>query len=434
MDIRNSKELITEFISKSNFIQIYSDPNLNFIISDELINFDKDKVIDFLLSSAVAGHKAIGFFKELPMFETKQFVRGDCILITNSLPVSINLPTLFCKELDKLSMILCMAMKLSNEIKLPIIVVISDNVLNNFTTAELQYYDYNRVSGYISDKSFSDTINPSVMDELMIATKNILDKVIPNEKKYKAISFYNRHLPFFNYLLPTSETEEKYAYEINVPEDEYEQLRKLLKNNCYRLKIDNTIVVNKFNIELHDYLCPGCPFLVYFTEQYNENIIYFTDIQCEGIKKKYNIIHTSIESYIGINSQTIRNETVFIGRASAYNPNYLPLLKLGKIILLNNANIKSIDKFVKIKHPKDMVKDVNLLLFPYSCYNIKRYKLVKTNKKACNCDQDVDLKYPICIDKLDCAAISITDKVSINKDLCTGCRACIKVCPERVFI
>ncbi len=428
MDVKNSNEIITEFISRCNFVQIYSDYSFSlFGAGDEFLGIGAEKSLDILYSSAIAANRVIGFFDNLPSFIPEYSTKGGCLLITKTLPAVVATPVLFCKSLDVFPNLLANALRISNEISLPVIIVVSDNIFNNFVKSSNNSYDHNRIAGYIYKQSFANKLTVEQFAEKMVTAEQLLNELMPNNDNYKEISFTEPEKPFINYILPLRSNEHPALIDVEVSKKEYDRIYKTLSTKYNLIVSEKTDSCSIASVGLKEYLCPGCPFLVYFTMQYDKSTLYFTDIDCKGMLKKYNINRVPFEYFIGINSSQLNVRTVFIGKASSFNSLYLSMLRSGSVVLLNDADYKSVNGFKKIKNIYKPFLDHNFVLLPYSCNNIKNYKPVSL--KYSKCDKCADLDYPLCITETNCVALSYRyEKILVNKDLCTGCKACVTIC------
>ncbi len=428
MDVKNSNEIITEFISRCNFVQIYSDYSFGlFGAGDEFLGIGAEKSLDILYSSAIAANRVIGFFDNLPSFIPEYATKGGCILITKTLPTVVATPVLFCKSLDVFPNLLATALRVSNEISLPVIVAVSDNIFNNFVKSSNNSYDHNRIAGYIYKQSFSNKLTVEQFAEKMLAGEQLLNELMPNSDNYNEISFTKPQKPFINYILPLYGDKKITLMDVEVDIKEYDSIYKTLSTR-YNIKIsEKADTDSNIEVTLKEYLCPGCPFLVYFARHYDKATLYFTDINCEGMLKKYNINHVPFEYFVGINSSQLNVNTVFIGKASSFNSSYFPMLRSGSVVLLNDADYKSVNGFKKIKNIQKPFSGNTFILLPYSCNNIKSYKAASL--KYSKCDKCSDLDYPLCITETNCVALSYRyEKILVNKELCTGCKACVTVC------
>ncbi len=430
MDVKNSNEIITEFISRCNFVQIYSDYSFGlFGVGDEFLGIGADKSLDILYSSAIAANRVIGFFDNLPPFTPQYATKGGCILITKTLPTVVRTPVLFCKSLDTFPNILSTALRVSSEIALPVIVAVSDNIFNNFVKSSNNSYDHNRIAGYIYKQSFSNKLTVEQFVEKMVSADQLLSELLPNNHNNKNISFIEPQKQFISYILPLYSDGDIDLIEVEVDEKEYDSIYKVLSAR-YHVKISEpTAKKSLTSLDIKEYLCSGCPFLVYFTMQYDKSTLYFTDINCEGMLKKYNIHYVPFEYFVGINSSQLNVRTVFIGKASSFNSLYFSMLSSGSVILLNDADYKSINGFKKIKNIYKSFSDYQFVLMPYSCNNIKTYKSVSL--KYSKCDKCIGVDYPVCLTETSCVALSYRyEKILVNKELCTGCKACVTICPK----
>lgn len=428
MDVKNSNEIITEFISRCNFVQIYSDYSFGlFGAGDEFLGVSAEKSLDILYSSAIAANRVIGFFEKLPPFIPEYATKGGCILITKTLPSVVSTPVLFCKSLDVFPNLLATALKVSNEISLPVIVAVSDNIFNNFVKSGNNSYDHNRIAGYIYKQSFANKLTAGQFADKMVSADQLLSELMPNNDNYKEISFAEPQKPFINYILPIYGDEHPTLIDVEVDKKEYDSIYNTLSTRYNIIITEKKNTDSCISVDLKEYLCPGCPFLVYFSMHYDKSTLYFTDINCEGMLKKYNINHVPFEYFVGINSSQLNVSTVFIGKASSFDSLYFHMLRSGSVALLNDAEYKSIAGFKKIKNTQKPFSENNFVLLPYSCNNIKTYKTASL--KYSKCDKCADIDYPLCITETNCVALSYRyEKILVNKELCTGCKACVTVC------
>lgn len=430
MDIKNCKEIITEFVERYNFANIYTDNSLPIGNNQSSLFFKNSEAISFLLASSITGSKNIGFFRLLPNVNVTHPLRGECIFISRQLPDKIDIPTIFCRKPEELSKILVLAIKASSESKLPISVVMSDNAVNNYTISEKITCDLVRASAYLHKNTYQTKMTQSNLEDCYNTVENIFNQNLDNNISDTLISFNDSKSSFFSYLMPNKAPDKILSSKSKYSsyEDEVYQIEKLL-NNTYSLNISiDSTEKDEHLPEFKDFLCPGCPIVNIIAKLKNDETIIFTDIDCKGVEKAFNINIASFETYLGIISDNLSVKTIFIGSASNYKQYHNKMLKNGQVIFLNDCNINNIPICTTIKNPKKLTTNKNQL-FPYSCSNIKNYNKVKINLKKCNCLEEN--KEPICIDKVKCPAFYVKDnKVYIDNNTCTGCVACKIVCPN----
>ena len=99
--------------------------------------------------------------------------------------------------------------------------------------------------------------------------------------------------------------------------------------------------------------------------------------------------------------------------------------------VLKGMGVKKIETVDPLDHEKavQIVKDcadtkgVSAIIFKSPCIAI-----VKSDKKACISDKCINCKK--CIREIGCPAlITVDGKVTIDRNLCTGCGLCAHVCP-----
>lgn len=430
MDIKNSKHIIKDILGRHNFASLYFENG--FAWESGFANFygEPAAAIEFLLSSAVTGNKVVGFFKNLPFFRIEYFIRGECVFVTENIPIKVKWPTIFCRKPENFSSKFALALKVSRESKLPVVLVVSQNAVNGYADFVKPETDLARTSPYIHPS----TMNAKVEDKALADNFAVAENILKTELAQKAfvtdeLSFIDPKLPFFDYLLPKRPTEAVLSLagkKISVPEDEAAFITKFLKLN-YSLDLSVIPIKNENLFETKEFLCPGCPFANIFIKFSSENKIIFTDVSCDGLFKAFDMVYSSFDSYGGLISKGLNMETVFIGVASAYKPYYKDFIKNGRVIFLNDCGVDGISVCSSIRHPKKFPKDKNNILYPYGCFNIKKYSKPKIKAKKCHCHE----KGESCeaMNKTKCPALFVSEgKINIDANLCSGCYACKTVC------
>lgn len=429
MDIKNCKEIITEFVERYSFTNIYTDKSLPLGNKQSSLFLDNQNAISFLLASSLTGCKSIGFFSKLPSIHVTHSLRGECVFISRDIPDKIDIPTIFCRQPEDLTNILVLAIKVSSESKLPVSIVISDNVINNYTIGEKISCDLIRTSAYLHHNTFKTVITPSYIENCINTAENIISQQLKNDIKDTFISFNDSQLPFFSYLMPIAAPKEIDVVKTNYYTSYSDEAYKIenMINSSYGLSLTiNSVENEEVKQETKDFLCAGCPIVNVLIKMKDSEKIIFTDIDCKGIQKAFNVNTTSFDSYLGLISDNLSTKTIFIGSASNYKQLHNKMLKNGQVIFLNDCDISNISICSTVKHPKKLNADKNQL-FPYSCRNIKNYTKVKINAKKCNCI--TDNKEPLCIEKTKCPALYIkNDKITIDSNNCSGCLSCKTVC------
>ena len=210
---------------------------------------------------------------------------------------------------------------------------------------------------------------------------------------------------------------------------EKELLEKFFFNN-YNTEFNFKEIEDKIYPQIHNLLCPGCPFVNIFARGVEKDTIIFTDITCKGVLEAYPELNfLTIDGYMGIISSDVRSSTLFIGRASSYKSHYNNFIsKRGRVILLNDSGVSRIDGFSSIRHPKKLNKTKNTL-YPYSCNNIKKYSRVKVKLHKCSCIKN---NTPCSVfEKTLCPAIyTSANSILIDNTMCNGCLACKVLCSQ----
>lgn len=428
MDIKNSKEIIKNVLERYNFSTVYSDTGESYGIETSKNYVDSTEALNFLYSSSVVGSKSLGIFKELPFFEITVPLRAECLFITHKLPRHISTPLFIVRHSDDLSQKLVLALKLSLENKIPVTVVISHNALNNYSDIEQTDSDLGRISPFISGETFKQSINIDSLRSVYESMDNTLKEMYSAQGS--SLSIENSNMFFPDYLIPgilPSSIDNIKNEQITTTVEEEKSIRDFFIEN-YNISLSFNIEEKMELPDVPDLLCPGCPFVNIFIKGMSEDTVVFTDVMCKGIMKAFpNINYMTIDGYMGVISNEVKSKTLFIGRASSYKNHYHQFLsKRGRIILLNDCDIQKIDGLSKIRHPKKMCKEKNIL-YPYSCNNIKKYGRIKVKLNKCSCMKNN--KGCGVFERTLCPAIyKQSDTTYVDQKLCTGCLACKAVC------
>ncbi len=430
MDIKNSKEIIAGFVERYNFSHIFTDSGLPLGKEAAPLRLSAGEAVEFLLSSALTGSKVIGFFDRLPAVSVKRSLRGECIFVSRRLPEKIDVPTLFCRRSGDIASYLVLALKTAADCKLPVSVVISDDALNNYADPVKTVCDLARTSPYLHPDTFKNLFDGASFASCAAVAESAFSSALGSgETEGGVLSFSDNDLPFFPYLLPgilPENAENLKGKTIKIPAGEALAVVSML-NNSYALAVSPESAGEEKWPETADFLCPGCPFVNIFARIRDKEAVFFTDIECEGALNFFPLNRVSIESYMGLLSESLNVKTVFIGRASGYKPCYDGLLKNGRVIFLNDCGLSGINICASVKHPKKITGEKNAL-FPYGCGNIKSYSKVRINPKKCRCIKDG--VPPACAEAVKCPAIYVkNDVAAIDGNMCTGCLACKTACP-----
>lgn len=432
MDIRNSKEIIQNILERYNFTAIYSDSCNKFGIETSKNYVDGNDAIDFLYSSATIGSKSLGFFTELPFFEVTRPTRAECLFITQSLPKYISTPVIIIKNAEDISARLTLALKISVEHKVPVTVVITHNASNNYTDFERANNDLGRISPYISASTFKQAISKEELKETYNTINNNLMQAFSANTVDNITHISLQHKGYFpDYFIPEIKPAIFKMLNNNIAayKSEKDLLEKFFFNN-YNTEFCFKELEDKIYPQIHNLLCPGCPFVNIFARGTEKDTIIFTDIACKGVLEAYpELNYLTIDGYMGIVSSDVRSSTLFIGRASSYKSHYNNFIsKRGRVILLNDSGVPKIDGFSTIRHPKKLTKTKNTL-YPYSCNNIKKYSKVKVKLNKCSCVKD---NTPCSVfEKTLCPAIyTSANSILIDNTMCNGCLVCKVLCSQ----
>jgi Pyruvate/2-oxoacid:ferredoxin oxidoreductase delta subunit len=418
--------LLEEFIDRYKFSTVYKEQNFPFykrINSPIALDFmAHEKIINVLNSSAASGNNAIGFFQQTPDVPLINYRINNALILITFNTQYIYMPTIFVKSLEELTKSLSFAFNQSRKHKLPINIIISRELAVN-TTKKL----------YIENVEFIKPTTTGIREmdikNLIVALNNINEDFKNyfnnNIKHIDLFSLNDSRGVFFDCLVPMVQSHYKATLEeidkLTILKDEEEFIKAL----CYQFDIDvhlNTVEL-PVALTVNDILCPGCPFLIIFKKQKLQNDNIYSNINCDTIRKIFQVKHINITDFIGLTIDKKEVNDLYISNLSDFEPSYLSK----NIVYLNNFNIEQEKNFFNIIKKNKAVRQ-----FEYSCNNIKKNKLLKVVQRKCKCMKED--KYPVCIKETLCPAIFISGQtVQINEKYCVGCKVCKIVCPYRAI-
>ncbi|MGA1847425.1 indolepyruvate ferredoxin oxidoreductase subunit alpha [Deferribacter abyssi] len=422
----NTNEIVNKFINELRFEVIYKE-NLFPLEIDNTTLLPTLNSFKILISSALTGVKTIAFYHKIPDIKKIYLINSPFLIISRTLPDTIQLPTIFIKQINLLTKHLMIAYKLSSETKLPVNVVISPSILNNITKDVELEPEHTIIKPYLTLNNLISPTREELLEHFQLA-ETILNQEIKTHNVPDTISFYNNNYDFIPYLIPHI----KNHYLINI---EKIKIIKVFQNELYffenllhdyNFKIDLKIHPTHENVSVKKYLCPGCPF-VSIKELLNNNLFIFSSIKCDIVSNMFNLKHLSFSEYYGLTLKSLQKDTIFIGNISEINHNLVNELKPHqRVILLLDTQNEAYISIPKIKKIKKLPQ--SNFIFPYSCENIPKQKPLTIKEKKCKCLSQNES--PECIEKTNCPALFETDnkKISINSSLCVGCTYCKLFC------
>lgn len=423
---KNSFEIITEFIEQAGFGTGFAETNFPVSFPDYDLRLLVSEGINYLLGAATSGNKSIGFFHSPVDFYLQNPLKSECILITTCLPERLCTPIVFCKNITSLKDKLTKSIQVSEESRLPVILVISESVLFNYCEIDDFEFDNERIKPYIDNKSLSTFFSTeNYLDNLNIA-EAFLSRAFSNKfSSDNIVSINNEEGNFIDYLVPYIKSSQLESLEecskIFISKSE-EKFFKILSLH-YTLNISYELLSEETNEKLVPILCPGCPFALIFSKIKTDDYTVFTDIACPSLSKHLNIKIRSLDFVAGL-SRNVKNKLIFVGNISNFKNSLVKNAGGIEIILLNDTgDAQTI--YPEIKPQKLQKTDITL---PYSCNNIKDYGKVSIVPKKCKCLKKGEK--PVCIAKTLCPALFTShDIISVDNNLCTGCGVCKLACP-----
>ncbi len=433
MNMIDCKQIISSFVERYGFSVLYANTQMFMDIENSEALPNAKMAVEYLQGVSITGRKSIGFFERIPTINVGNVLRGECLLITGELPTNIVLPTIFCKQPSDLYAKLLLAGKVSQNVGMPVVVVISGNAVNNMCLHDFPALDTGRANSYISHAVVESVFHVDNYNKAIDNAYEILKNELTNDAISDQLSFYDTDSQFFEYLLPniiTPQLKSVANKKIATSQEEIGILEKYFASYYTKVTLEASVTVEK--LDINDFLCPGCPFVSIFA---NSNInpsetLVFSNSACSGVRKYFGVTEMLLDKYAGIANSASSMKTLFIGNVSSYNKSLVDNIK-SPVVFLNNTNVSSLDGFTTVKHPKKLTADKNTL-FAYSCNNIKRFAVAKVKPKLC-----VDAMDEIrsIMDYTKCPAMYISGNIlAIDNNLCTGCLACKTKCNSKAIV
>ena len=431
MGIINSSASLIDYISGIGFSSIYVEDNFPLAVSGTF-RMDAVNAVQYLLASAVVGNKAAGFFHCAPKIPSDRALRGVCIFVSLELPDEIEIPIFFCKKPEGLAEMLPRVLKVSIDTNMPVYVVISANILNNYMTKPFPKSDMDRISPYLHVNTFSAKRDIHSVQQKMLTVYSELRASMTQNKVSDRMAFELPKEDFPLYIFPLRIPEQRALFTglktIHTTEKDLPFFHRLI-HILHDLDIDISPDLLPVPIDVKTALCPGCPFTAMYANLPLKDVIVFTSVRCAAVKNVYPVEQVSIMEYMGVLSRKVNLPTLFAGNLSETLSVKNLLIGNGTFILLNDCSEKA--PFPYISHPSKL-KTVKNMVFPYSCGNIKTYSRLKKSMKRCVCyKNDTDAG---CVENSHCPAMMRGENdLRINFKLCTGCRSCVPYCDKRAL-
>lgn len=422
ISIISLKELFQKFIQKAFFNHVHKDMNFPLDIQADT-GLSEREILESLYSASVLGGRCLCFLNKIGEIKKNRLLNGILVIVSFSVPEKITVPTIFCKSLKDIVKALEVSIELSDEIRLPVAIVISERLAGSFMEDADFRLGTQKSYSNLTKEHFKIMTENTLVDKLSVA-EALLSNNFPQQKISGLLSF-DKDGNFFKYLVPFSDLKGRIEPEnIFVNESESGKLKVVFKQYGLPLFLvkDDEIVPDSY---LRQNLCPGCPFVSVLENINHKNYEIFTDVDCKAVQKKFGICRLDVSEAYGIFISSVNKKYIFIGRYSNFRDKFLDKIPKESVVILKDVN-RCGDFFKITGHPEK--SGLPNYIFPYACENIIRYKPVKFKPAKCNCiEKGIE---PLCIKITSCPALELSDnKVFLNSGLCTGCNACIKPCP-----
>lgn len=423
MSLKSSYEILNDLLSRGAFSIIYVEQNFPLPFQKKGIDAPLNPVEaeSIIVSSAVAGASGIGFFHSSISPRADAELHGVAVFVSTRLPRYPLIPVIFCRDINHISERYNLAIKISEEFKIPVMLCINDNALVNFMPVDSLNFNIERVSPHISLKTFDNlhsNVNPEKFESIYKYLKDRFKDIYEGEGE---LSFYSSSGRFFAFYVP-------YFTDVEVSEGCFLEKSEItfIKNSKYEFKKlhikEKSDTKNRLSRNI---LCPGCPFITITRKLNLKDKICVTDINCPSVKRIFGFVTSELENVIGLSLSKPNSGIFFVGNLSNLKQKYLGLLKNIEFIFLNDGVDTFADLPVLSRTYK--LKNSNVVL-PYSCNNIAKGSPLKVNFKKCVCLKKNES--PFCVDASYCPALyEVQMSISINEKKCVGCRICESACP-----
>ncbi|MEF3255692.1 MAG: 4Fe-4S binding protein [Deferribacterales bacterium] len=425
MEIKSSLELLADLVGRGAYNIVYVEHNIPLSIPSKGFSapLNNEESVDLIISSAISGAGGIGFYNSPISPRGDLNLRGVAIFVTTKLSSKVDVPIIFCRDASLLIERFKLALKVSEEFKIPVILSVNENALNNFIKVKDADYSIERISPLVTKRTF-DNFNLGIDLKRLSSIYDFLIGYFKNEclEGDGEFSFIKSTGKFFKFFVPYFSNISFLTGDIYLERSEIIFVRSNFTVLNENVRI-NEIKIDE-NISIRDALCPGCPFMLISKNIDFKDKILVTDINCLSLKKVFDFVYSKVEDVMGLTVGRKAEGLLFIGKLSNFKPKMVKMLSGFNFIFLNDG--VNISGFPTISKPYKF-KTVNAV-FPYSCNNIPKYKPFKVNVKKCICFKKKE--DPYCINKSLCPALyELNGAVAINDKLCVGCNLCALNCP-----
>lgn len=423
MEIKSSYEILIDLLGRGSYSLIYVEQNFPMPLASKglSIPLNSSESIEIILSSAVSGSGGVGFYHSPISPRSDVELRGIALFITTKLPKKVDIPVIFCRSVEHLLDRFTLAVKLSEEFKIPVLLCCNENSLNNFISVDSVDCSIERVSSFITQKTFDNLNSVKNLDKFESIYHYLLKYFKEHYEGDGNISFYGKDGRFLKFFVPYFSDFSNISGCIVNSISEY----LFFKNNNSKQSFDIKFEPNNESVRLcRDILCPGCPFIIIHKNINLKDKILTTDVNCPSVRRIFGYVDISIEKVIGLTLNKPNSNLFYVGKLSNVNNKLLSMMKNIEFIFLNDGT-GLIDLPVVSKISKFKTSNV---VFPYSCNNISKSSPIKVNTKKCVCFKKNES--PHCVSGTLCPALQeMNGAMSINEKLCVGCRLCETSCP-----
>ncbi|MGB9731488.1 4Fe-4S binding protein [Calditerrivibrio nitroreducens] len=425
MRIKTGFEILNDLLGRGYFSVIYVEQNFPLPFKNKAVSkqIDVKTSVELLLSAAVVGNNVVGIYHSSISPRSNVELKGGAVFISTILPIDPMVPVVFCRSISNIFERFNTALKVSEEFKIPVMLCINENAIHNFYEVESVDLSSERVSATITSDTFKKINTNHTLAQYNKIFEYLEKRFVDIFEGDGLISFGDSDGKFLKFYVPFVMDSLIEGKTIQIDSRDlhfWESITKLreIALDFYDVSTENQRIVK-------NYFCPGCPFLLIKKNVGFENKILVTDINCPTIRRVFGFKNSTLDNVIGFTLNKPSSNILFVGNLSNLKSSMIDYLKNFEYFFLNDGlknsfGLPSISKPYKFKEKN--------AVFPYSCENIQKSSVLKVNPKKCVCIRKNEKLH--CVEGSYCPALFENNgTISVNENLCVGCKLCELYCP-----
>lgn len=423
--IKTSFEILNDLLGRGYFGVIYVEQNFPLPFKNKGVGkqIDVKTSVELLLSAAVVGNNVVGIYHTSISPRSNVELRGGAIFISTILPIDPMVPVVFCRSISDIFERFNIALKVSEEFKIPVMLCINENAIQNFYEVESIELSTERLSATITPDTFKKINTNHTLSQYNKIYEYLEKKFGDIFEGEGLLSYGDSNGKFLKFYVPLTIDSIIKERSIKIDRRDLHFWESITKHRDITLDLFDISGENQKIIK--NYFCPGCPFLLIKKNIGFDNKILITDINCPTIRRVFGFKNSSIDNLIGFTLNKPSSNILFIGNLSNLKYSMIDYLKNFEYLFLNDG-LKNSFGLPLISKPYRF-KEKNAV-FPYSCENIPRNSVLKVNPKKCICIRKNEKLY--CVEGSYCPALFENNgTISVNENLCVGCKLCELSCP-----